>query len=98
MTRNASVVLASLGLHGRASGLIIFNSPTHNRTPISKAMIGWSATTGLNHYLFESINEVQNYAPDWTWTYNHERPNMALGGITPKKKSALLTHFTSDCC
>jgi len=23
------------------------------------------------------------------WTYNHERPNMALGGITPKQKSAL---------
>jgi len=31
---------------------------------------------------------VQNYATDWMWTYNHERPNMALGGITPKQKSA----------
>jgi transposase InsO family protein len=45
----------------------------------------------LSHYLFESIEEVQNYATDWMWTYNHERPNMALGGITPKQKSALLT-------
>ena len=42
----------------------------------------------LSHYLFESIEEVQNYATDWMWTYNHERPNMALGGITPKQKSA----------
>ncbi|NNA42415.1 transposase, partial [Pseudomonas lundensis] len=25
----------------------------------------------------------------WIWTYNHERPNMALGGITPKQKLAL---------
>lgn len=24
------------------------------------------------------------------WTYNHERPNMALGGITPKQKLALV--------
>ena len=52
----------------------------------------------LSHYLFESIEEVQNYATDWMWTYNHERPNMALGGITPKQKSALLTASTSDCC
>ena len=52
----------------------------------------------LSHYLFESIEEVQNYATDWMWTYNHERPNMALGGITPKQKSALLTNSTSDRC
>lgn len=25
------------------------------------------------------------------WTYNHERPRMALGGITPKQKLAFLT-------
>lgn len=52
----------------------------------------------LSHYLFESIEEVQNHATDWMWSYNHERPNMALGGITPKQKSALLTHSTSDPC
>jgi len=50
----------------------------------------------LSHYQFEPIEEVQNYAADWMWTYNHERPNMALGGITPKQKSALLTASTSD--
>jgi len=43
----------------------------------------------LSHYLFESIGEVQNYATQWMWTYNHECPNMALGGITPKQKLAL---------
>jgi putative transposase len=51
----------------------------------------------LSHYLFESIEEVQNYATDWMWAYNHERPNMALGGITPKQKSELLNRSTSDC-
>ena len=52
----------------------------------------------LSHYLFESIVEVQDYATDWMWTYNHERPNMALGGITPKQKLALLNPSTSDLC
>jgi putative transposase len=23
------------------------------------------------------------------WSYNHERPNMALGGITPKQRLAM---------
>ena len=43
----------------------------------------------LGHYLFDSIAEVQDFATRWLWTYNHERPNMALGGITPKQKLAL---------
>lgn len=44
----------------------------------------------LAHYLFDSIAEVQAFATRWLWTYNHERPNMALGGITPKQKLALV--------
>ena len=43
----------------------------------------------LSHYLFDSIDEVQDFATQWLWTYNHERPNMALGGITPKQKLAI---------
>ncbi|MBK6651148.1 MAG: hypothetical protein IPG42_16580 [Betaproteobacteria bacterium] len=26
------------------------------------------------------------HATQWMWMYNHERPNMALGGITPKQR------------
>jgi putative transposase len=44
----------------------------------------------LGQYLFDTIAEVQDYATRWLWTYNHERPNMALGGITPKQKLALV--------
>lgn len=51
----------------------------------------------LSHYLFESIEEVQNYATDWMWTYNHARPNMALGGITPKQMLALHVSTSGDC-
>jgi putative transposase len=43
----------------------------------------------LGQYLFKSISQVQDFATRWLWTYNHERPNMALGGITPKQKLAL---------
>ena len=42
----------------------------------------------LNHYMFESIDEVQRHATNWLWTYNNERPNMALNGITPMMKLA----------
>ena len=43
----------------------------------------------LTQYLFESIREVQEHATRWAWTYNNERPNMALGGITPKQRLAM---------
>ncbi len=43
----------------------------------------------LNQYLFESIAEVQDAATRWLWTYNYERPNMALGGITPIQKLSM---------
>jgi len=44
----------------------------------------------LSQYLFESIQEVQEHATRWLWTYNNERPNMALGGITPKQKLVMV--------
>lgn len=44
----------------------------------------------LSQYLFDSIAEVQEFATRWLWSYNHERPNMALGGITPKQKAAMV--------
>ncbi len=40
----------------------------------------------LAHYLFDSIDEVQEHATQWLWAYNNERPNMALWGITPQQK------------
>jgi len=43
----------------------------------------------LSQYLFSSIDEVQQHATRWLWTYNNERPNMAIGGITPNQKLAL---------
>ena len=39
--------------------------------------------------LFDTIEQVQFRATRWLWTYNHERPNMGLGGITPAMKLAM---------
>jgi putative transposase len=38
----------------------------------------------LNQYLFDSIEEVQDFATRWLWFYNNERPNKANGGLPPK--------------
>jgi putative transposase len=40
----------------------------------------------LNQDIFTDIKEVQEKATRWLWHYNHERPNMGLGGVTPKQK------------
>lgn len=41
------------------------------------------------HHQFETRGEIQEFATNRLWTFNHDRPNMALGGITPKQKLAL---------
>lgn len=36
-----------------------------------------------------SLDQVQLFATQWVYDYNHHRPNMALGGITPKQRLAM---------
>jgi putative transposase len=43
----------------------------------------------LSQYYWETLDEVQLYATQWMWKYNHDRPNMALGGLTPKQRLAM---------
>ena len=42
----------------------------------------------LSQYCWQDLQEIQQYATDWMWQYNHQRPHMALGGITPKQHLA----------
>lgn len=37
-------------------------------------------------YIFETIEEVQQIATEWLWTYNNQRPNTGIGGVTPAMK------------
>ncbi len=43
----------------------------------------------LDQNCFETIEQVQAQATSWLWTYNNQRPNMAIGGITPADKLKL---------
>ena len=43
----------------------------------------------LAQKLFDSIHEVQEQATRWLWTYNNDRPNMAIGGMTPIQRLAM---------
>jgi putative transposase len=43
----------------------------------------------LSRYIFNTLQQVQEFATRWLWMYNNERPNMGLGGITPKMKAAM---------
>lgn len=37
----------------------------------------------VSKYLFDTLEEVQEYATKWLWFYNHERPHKANGGKPP---------------
>jgi len=43
----------------------------------------------LSQYYWKDLDEVRDFATQWVWHYNHERPNMALGGFTPKQRLAM---------
>ena len=43
----------------------------------------------LSPYLWRDLDEVSDFATDWIWKYNSERPNMALNGITPMQQLAM---------
>ena len=43
----------------------------------------------LSQYYWRDLAEVQDFATKWMWSYNHDRPNMALGGFTPKQRLAM---------
>ena len=40
----------------------------------------------LDQYIFEAIEAAQDFATQWLWTYNNDRPNMGIGGIPPAQK------------
>ena len=44
----------------------------------------------LSQYYWDNLDEVREHATRWMYNYNHNRPNMALGGITPKQRLAMV--------
>jgi putative transposase len=43
----------------------------------------------LSQSYWRDLAQVQDSATQWMWSYNHDRPNMALGGFTPKQRLAM---------
>lgn len=43
----------------------------------------------LSQYHWDDLDHVQRVATQWMWSYNHERPSMALGEFTPKQRLAM---------
>lgn len=43
----------------------------------------------LDLHIFKTIDEVQQIATEWLWSYNNERPNMGNGGMTPAQKQRM---------
>ncbi len=43
-------------------------------------------TEWLGQYHLNNFEEVQDHATRWLWTYNNERPNMGVGGVTTVQK------------
>ena len=43
----------------------------------------------LSQYYWSDLAEVQDFATKWMWSYNHDHPNMALGGFTPRQRQAM---------
>ena len=44
----------------------------------------------LSQHYWQSVDEVQDFATRCMYKYNNQRPNMALGGITPKQRLAMV--------
>ncbi|GAA6198637.1 hypothetical protein NBRC116598_40820 [Pseudophaeobacter arcticus] len=57
--------------------------------PISSATTARFGANGWGNqqqYIFETIEEAQDQATEWLWTYNNEPPNMGIGGMTSAMK------------
>jgi putative transposase len=40
----------------------------------------------LDQYITQTIEEAQDFATQWLWTYNNDLRNMGIGGFTPPQK------------
>jgi putative transposase len=52
----------------------------------SYQVFDFKMNNGFYQHIIEKIEEAQGFATQWLWTYNNERPNMAIGGNTPAMK------------
>ena len=61
-----------------------FNRAARHETLVVRSANCSCMHPGLDLYHFDSIEQAQNLAIQWLWTYNNERPNSAVGGVPPR--------------
>ena len=52
-----------------------------SRMLTSSVTTGPFATIGSPHHLFETLDEIQEFATNWVWTYNHDSPIWPLAAL-----------------
>ena len=71
---------------GKTISQIVFLSGSNNRSPYIERYNRTVRHEWLDQHIIENIEEAQDFATQWLWTYNNDRPNMGIGGITPAQK------------
>ena len=83
----AEGVIRSLGPSaGKTISQIVFFSGSNSRTPVSSVTTAPSGTNGWINTSSKPSRMAQDFATRWLRTYNNDRPNMGVGGITPAQK------------
>jgi transposase InsO family protein len=70
-------------------GQLQFNLATLSKTPMMNGSIIQCSMNGCHNIIGPTWQRLQDFATKWMWSYNHDRPTMALGGFTPKQRLAM---------
>jgi len=62
---------------------IQLGKPTQNA--YVERCIGKVRREWLELNIFETMEHAQLLSAQWQWTYNNERPHLAIGGVPPRK-------------
>ena len=55
----------------------------------SASTVAFTISDWVAQLEFDAITGVRDNATAWMWSYNRDRPNMALAGITPKERQGM---------
>ena len=67
----------------KAFGLNTSSPESRSRTPILSGTIARFAANGWSQYIFETIEEAQDQATEWLWTYNNDDPTWPSAASHP---------------